>query len=92
MKTHHYIFLTALLFCHRFYDQDIGLNLGILGIVYAVLTLFRTPEKNKTRTLYVLLQQVFCLVLHLRGSEILPLLLRWQAHCFCLAINRRTED
>ncbi len=54
MKTHHYIFLTALLFVIVFYDQDIGLNLGILGIVYAVLTLFRTPEKNKTRTLYVL--------------------------------------
>ncbi|WP_079240367.1 DUF4153 domain-containing protein [Chryseobacterium indologenes] len=54
MKTHHYIFLTAILFVIVFYDQEVGLNLGILGIVYAVLTLFRTPEKNKTRTLYVL--------------------------------------
>ncbi|WP_223601814.1 DUF4153 domain-containing protein [Chryseobacterium sp. GVT01B] len=55
MKTHHYIFLTAILFVIVFYDQDIGLNLGILGIIYAVLTLFKTTEKNKTKTLYVLL-------------------------------------
>lgn len=54
MKTHHYIFLTAILFVIVFYDQEVGLNLGILGIVYAVLTLLRTPEKNKTKTLYVL--------------------------------------
>ncbi|WP_228720253.1 hypothetical protein [Chryseobacterium panacisoli] len=54
MKTHHYIFLTAILFVIVFYDQDMGLNLGILGIIYAVLTLFKTPEKNKTRTLYIL--------------------------------------
>ena len=54
MKTHHYIFITALLFVIVFYDQEIGLNLGILGIVYAILTLFRTPEKNKTGSLYIL--------------------------------------
>jgi hypothetical protein len=54
MKTHHYIFITALLFLIVFYDQEIGLNLGILGIVYAILTLFRTPEKNKTGSLYIL--------------------------------------
>ncbi|WP_426477095.1 hypothetical protein ACP3T3_17720 [Chryseobacterium sp. CBSDS_008] len=54
MKTHHYIFLTAFLFVMVFYDQEVGLNLGILGAIYAVLTLFRTPEKNKTRTFYTL--------------------------------------
>ncbi|NIF07564.1 DUF4173 domain-containing protein [Chryseobacterium sp. Tr-659] len=54
MKTHHYIFLTALLFVIVFYDQDIGLNLGILGIIYAVLTLLKTTGKNKTRTVYIL--------------------------------------
>lgn len=54
MKTHHYIFLTAILFVIVFYDQDIGLNLGILGIIYAILTLFKTSEKNKTKTLYIL--------------------------------------
>jgi hypothetical protein len=30
MKTHHYILITALLFVLVFYDQDLGLNLGIL--------------------------------------------------------------
>lgn len=54
MKTHHYILITALLFVLVFYDQDLGLNLGILGIIYAVLTLFKTPEKNKTKTFYIL--------------------------------------
>ncbi len=54
MKTHHYIFLTAIIFVIVFYDQDIGLNLGILGIIYAVLTLLKTPERNKTRTFYIL--------------------------------------
>ncbi|MBE4951347.1 DUF4153 domain-containing protein [Chryseobacterium culicis] len=54
MKTHHYIFITALLFVIVFYDKEVGLNLGILGIVYAILTLFRTPEKNKTGSLYIL--------------------------------------
>ncbi|MBV8326046.1 DUF4173 domain-containing protein [Chryseobacterium sp.] len=55
MKTHHYIFLTTALFAIVFYNQDIGLNLGILGIVYAVLTLFKTSGKNRTKTLYILL-------------------------------------
>lgn len=54
MKTHHYILITALLFVLVFYDQDLGLNLGILSIIYAVLTLFKTPEKNKTKTFYIL--------------------------------------
>lgn len=54
MKTHHYIFLTAALFVIVFYDQDIGLNLGILAIVYALLTLFKTPERNRTKTFLIL--------------------------------------
>src|ERR1700750_301360 len=54
MKTHHYIFLTTALFVIVFYDQDIGLNLGILAIVYALLTLFKTPERNRTRTFLIL--------------------------------------
>ena len=54
MKTHHYIFLTAFLFVILFYDQDMGLNFGILGIIYAVLTLFKTPQKNRTGLLYIL--------------------------------------
>ncbi|KPE49968.1 DUF4173 domain-containing protein [Chryseobacterium indologenes] len=54
MKTHHYIFLTATLFVVLFYDQDIGLNLGILGIIYAILTLLKTPEQNRTRIFLIL--------------------------------------
>lgn len=50
MKTHHYIFLTTALFVVLFYDENVGLNLGILGTIYALLTLFRTPEKNRTKT------------------------------------------
>lgn len=55
MKTHHYIFITTLLFVIVFYDQDVGLNLGILGVVYSVLTWFKTPGRNKTVTLHILL-------------------------------------
>ncbi|WP_294298254.1 DUF4153 domain-containing protein [uncultured Chryseobacterium sp.] len=50
MKTHHYIFLTTILFVILFYDQNVGLNLGIIGVVYAILTLIRTSKKNRTRT------------------------------------------
>nr|WP_315032712.1 DUF4153 domain-containing protein [uncultured Chryseobacterium sp.] len=54
MKTHHYIFLTTILFVILFYDQSLGLNLGILSILYAVLTVLRTSEKNRTRTFLIL--------------------------------------
>ncbi|KMQ66025.1 beta-carotene 15,15'-monooxygenase [Chryseobacterium angstadtii] len=54
MKTHHYIFLTAALFVIVFYDQDIGINLGILSIIYAILTLVKTPQINRTRTFMIL--------------------------------------
>lgn len=54
MKTHHYIFLTTILFVIVFYDQNVGLNLGIIGIIYAVLTLFRTPKRNRTQTFFFL--------------------------------------
>jgi len=49
MKTHHYIFLTTALFIIVFYDQNVGLNLGIISIIYSILTFFRTPEKNRTK-------------------------------------------
>lgn len=55
MKTHHYIFLTTAIFVALFYNENIGLNLGILAIVYSVLTVFKTPEKNRTRTFMILL-------------------------------------
>lgn len=50
MKTHHYIFLTTALFVIVFYNQDVGLNLGIIGTVYALFTFIRTPERNRTKT------------------------------------------
>jgi hypothetical protein len=42
------------LFVILFYDQEPGLNLGILAIIYALLTLFKTPERNRTRTFLIL--------------------------------------
>jgi len=54
MKTHHYILLTTLAFIIVFYDENVGLNLGILGIIYASLTLYKTPEKNRTRIFLIL--------------------------------------
>lgn len=55
MKTHHYIFLTTAIFVILFYNGNVGLNLGILGIIYALLTVYRTPEKNRTKTFLFLL-------------------------------------
>jgi len=54
MKTYHPIILTTVLFVVLFYGETPGINLGILGIVYALLTLFITPKKNKTQTFYIL--------------------------------------
>ena len=54
MKTHHYIFLTTALFVALFYNENVGLNLGILAIAYSVLTLFKTTEKNRTKTFLIL--------------------------------------
>lgn len=54
MKTHHYILLTTAFFIILFYDENVGLNLGILGIIYSVLTWHKTPERNKTKVFYTL--------------------------------------
>ncbi len=54
MKTYHLILFTTVLFVVLFYGETPGVNLGILGMVYAVLALFTTPEKNKTKTFYIL--------------------------------------
>ena len=54
MKTHHLIILTTALFIVLFYGESMGINFAILGIVYALLTLYKTPEKNKTRTFLIL--------------------------------------
>ncbi|GEN75200.1 DUF4153 domain-containing protein [Chryseobacterium hagamense] len=54
MKTHHYIFLTTVLFVILFYGQSAGLNLGMIGWVYAILTLIRTPKRRRTKTFVLL--------------------------------------
>jgi hypothetical protein len=54
MKTHHYILLTTALFIILFYDENVGLNLGILGIIYALLTWYKTPERNRTKVFSIL--------------------------------------
>ncbi len=54
MKTHQLILLTTVLFITLFYGETMGLNFGILGIAYAVLTLFKTPERNRTQTFLIL--------------------------------------
>ncbi|MCU7615536.1 DUF4173 domain-containing protein [Chryseobacterium sp. GMJ5] len=60
MKTHHYIFLTTALFIILFYNEEVGINLGILTIIYAVLTFFRTPEKNRTKSFIILSVTSIC--------------------------------
>jgi len=54
MKTHHYILITTLLFTVLLYGESVGINLGILGVVYACLTLYRTSARNRTRSFLVL--------------------------------------
>jgi hypothetical protein len=54
MKTHQLILLTTVLFVTLFYGEEMGLNFGILGISYALLTLFCTPESSRTRTFLIL--------------------------------------
>lgn len=54
IKTHQLILLTTALFITLFYGEDLGLNFGILGISYALLTFFKTPERNRTKTFLIL--------------------------------------
>ena len=54
MKTHQLILLSTVLFVTIFYGEDLGLNLGILGIFYAVLALITSPEKRRDPIFLVL--------------------------------------
>lgn len=54
MKKHHLIFLITALFVILFYEQNPGLNIGILGIIVSVLTYFNTEESYKTKTFLAL--------------------------------------
>ena len=55
MKKHQLILLTTVLFLVLFYDEFLGLNFGLLGLGYAVLTAFKTPEQNRTFTFFAVL-------------------------------------
>ena len=54
MKTHHLIFAVTALFVAVFYEENLGLNLGILGIIVSILVYFNTEERNKTRTFLII--------------------------------------
>lgn len=54
MKTHHYIFLSTIAFIVLFYNENVGLNLGILGVLYSVLTFIKTPERNRSKAFFLL--------------------------------------
>ena len=54
MKTHHYIFLSTIAFIVLFYNENVGLNLGILGVLYSVLTLIKTLDRNRSKTFFLL--------------------------------------
>ena len=48
MKKHHLIFLITTLFVIIFYEQNPGLNIGILGIIVSVFTiLIQKKPKNQ---------------------------------------------
>lgn len=54
MKTFQKILLATVLFTVLFYDENIGLNFGILGISYSLILLVSTPKNLKTRTFFIL--------------------------------------
>jgi len=53
MKPYQLILLTTTLFITLFYGETMGINFGILGIAYALLTFFKTPERNRTKIFFV---------------------------------------
>lgn len=54
MKTFHKILLATMLFIVLFYDENIGLNFGILGISYSIILLVSTPKILKTTSFYII--------------------------------------
>ena len=54
MKTFQKIVLATVLFIVLFYEENIGLNLGILGTAYSLILLVSTSKNLKTRTFYIL--------------------------------------
>lgn len=54
MKLHQLIFATTAIFTLLFYDENIGLNLGILGIILSMLVLWQTKERNRDKIFLLL--------------------------------------
>ena len=47
MKTHHYIFISTFAFILLFYNEKIGLNLGLLSLLYSIFLYIKTSKKNR---------------------------------------------
>lgn len=54
MKKHHLIFLTTAIFTVLFYEQSIGLNVSILGLILTALVYFTSNRAVMNRTFYAL--------------------------------------
>ncbi len=52
MKKHHLILLTTAFFIVLFYDETLGINLGIFGLFLSLFRFFTTVPKNKTKVFY----------------------------------------
>ena len=55
MKKHHLIFLTTAIFTVLFYEQSVGLNLGIFGLILSALVYFTASRSVMNKTFYALL-------------------------------------
>ena len=60
MKKHHLIFLTTAIFTVLFYEQSVGLNLGIFGLILSALVYFSANQKVKNKTFYALFAASIC--------------------------------
>lgn len=60
MSTFHKIILATTLFTVLFYEENIGLNVGLLGIFYAVILFFSTPNYLKTRDHFIIFLLSVC--------------------------------
>lgn len=60
MKTFEKILLGTVLFFTLFYDEGIGVNFGILGASYALITYFTSAKTVRTRMLKILLATTLC--------------------------------
>ncbi|WP_052911634.1 DUF4153 domain-containing protein [Riemerella anatipestifer] len=54
MKKHHLIFGSTFVFVILFYQENLGINLGIFGVLLSLVTLIITPKQRKTKTFLIL--------------------------------------